>query len=76
MFFCTLSWSPSKSFRVAFRVLTSVKDAIFAFFLLIASRKILKNLKEEATQNVKALQYCSQFQAVRKLVYFNKPVNS
>lgn len=52
MFFCTLSPTPSKSLRVALRVLTSVKDDIFARLLLMASRKILKNLKEEATQNV------------------------
>lgn len=76
MLFCTLSPSPSKSFRVAFRVLTSVKDAIFAFFRLIVSRTILKNLKEEATQEVHVQQHCSQVWAIINRTYFKKPVNS
>jgi len=70
LFFYTLSWSPSKSFRVAFRALTSVKDAIFAVFLLIASRKILKNLKEAAMQNVTAQQYYSQISSCQKTDLF------
>lgn len=69
-FFCTLSWSSSKSFRVVFRVLTSLKDAIFVVFLLIASRKTLKNLTEEATQNVKAQQCHRKREVVKKFIYF------
>lgn len=67
IFSCTLSWSSSKSFRVVFRVLTSWKDAIFVVFLLIASRRILKNLTEWATQNVKAQQCHRKSEVVKKL---------
>lgn len=53
-------------------MLTSLKDAIFAVFFLIASRRTLKNLTGEATQNVKAQQWHRKSEVVKKFIYFGE----